>query len=102
MRNVIYLFLESPKRQNGQQVYNILYVGQTDSASFSSTVSTRDSPPAALLYSTRASTVYSGLATTMLLNSTREFTRYTARRLRLEDKRVFHFVVLRGGGRHSG
>lgn len=49
MRNVIYLFLESPKWQNGRQVYNILYVGQTDSASFSSTVSTRDSPPAALL-----------------------------------------------------
>ena len=28
-RNVIYLFLESPKWQNGRQVYNILYVGQT-------------------------------------------------------------------------
>ena len=29
MRNVIYLFLESSKWQNGRQVYNILYVGQT-------------------------------------------------------------------------
>lgn len=29
MKNVIYLFLESPKWQDGRYVYNILYVGQT-------------------------------------------------------------------------
>ena len=29
MRNAIYLFLEAPRWQNGRQVYNILYVGQT-------------------------------------------------------------------------